>query len=333
MKIGIIGSGSWATAIVKILNDNKKTINWWIRSQSQIASIQKNKNNPKYLSSIIFNTKYLNLYEDLETVVKQSDVLICVIPSAYIEDALKQLPKDCFKNKKIVSAIKGIIPTTNVLLNEFLETEFAVSPQDYFTIMGPCHAEEIGIEKLSYLTFSGIQEIATKEIAAQFKNKYLNTIINNDVWGVQYSAVLKNIYALGAGIAHGLHYGDNFMSVYNANCAKELSTFLQKLYVYKKVKNIYNHNDSVYLGDLLVTCYSPYSRNREFGSLLGKGYSVRSAQLEMNMVAEGYNTSKCIFNLNKKIKADLPIIENIYQIVWNNMEPAKGFKNIEKMLQ
>jgi glycerol-3-phosphate dehydrogenase (NAD(P)+) len=331
MKFGILGSGSWATALAKILTDNDNGIHWWIRNSATISQIEQRRHNPHYLSSAYFNTRLLYLNNYVRDVISLSDVLVIAIPSAYVEDALKGLPKDIFKGKKIVSAIKGILPSSNQLLNDYLNANFNVPLTDYFTLLGPCHAEEVASEKLSYLTFSGTDEATTQKIASHFQTEYLNTLVNNDVIGVQYAAVLKNIYALGAGIAHGLEYGDNFLSVYIANAAEEMVGFLKSSMNGKKLANI-KYASSVYLGDLLVTCYSLYSRNRTFGNMLGKGYSVRAAQLELNMVAEGYNASKTIHTLNQKVKADIPIATTIYEILWEHLSAAKGFNKIESIL-
>jgi glycerol-3-phosphate dehydrogenase (NAD(P)+) len=346
MKFGIIGSGSWGTALAKILTDNGYSINWWIRNEKDINHFKSRHHNPQYLSSAYFDTSLINLNNDVADVINSSDYIIMVVPSAYVAKTLSELSSSAFQNKKIISAIKGILPEQNLLLNEYLKNEYALALSDYFTLLGPCHAEEVGAEKLSYLTFSGIDIDITKLIASHFKNDYINTIENSDVYGVQYAAVLKNIYALGAGIAHGLEYGDNFLSVLIANSADEMAGFLRKAGIQnvevgtiehtvthtRNEKNTTNYAASVYLGDLLVTCYSLYSRNRTFGNMIGKGYSVKSAQLEMNMVAEGYNASKCIYNINKKILADMPIAEIIYKILWENMPALDGFKKIEETL-
>ena len=267
-----------------------------------------------------------------------------VIPSAYTDEALKTLERNVFEGKKVISAIKGILPDSNLLLNEYLKKEFNVGLQNYFAVLGPCHAEEVASEKLSYLTFSGIDEIATHEIAACFKTNYLNTVENNDIYGVQYAAVLKNIYAVGAGIAHGLDYGDNFLSVFIANAADEMAGFLKKTGIKNievghtdmrkpaEVHRTNNYAASVYLGDLLVTCYSLHSRNRAFGNMIGKGYSVKAAQLEMSMVAEGYNASKCMHSINQKVMADMPIAATIYEILWEGLTAVDGFAKIETVL-
>jgi glycerol-3-phosphate dehydrogenase (NAD(P)+) len=341
---GVIGSGSWATALAKILTDGNQHINWWIRNTDTIGQVEKRRHNPHYLRTAYFDTALLDMSEDIETVVKKSDVLVIAIPSAYAAETLEKLPADALQNKKIISAIKGIIPGRNVLLNTWLEEKFNFPLENYFAVLGPCHAEEVAAEKLSYLTFSGIDVTSATEIASHFKTDYINTIVNHDILGVQYAAVLKNIYALGAGIAHGLEYGDNFLSVYIANSADEMAGFLQKVGIEHIVVGAHekdkgdalrkspNYAASVYLGDLLVTCYSLYSRNRTFGTMIGKGYSVRAAQLEMNMVAEGYNAAKCIFDMNKQIGADMPIAETVFRILWENVKPSIGFKQVEEVL-
>ncbi|MES2004547.1 MAG: NAD(P)H-dependent glycerol-3-phosphate dehydrogenase [Bacteroidota bacterium] len=333
MQFGIIGSGSWATALAKILTDNGNTIHWWIRNSDSIQYIEKRKHNPHYLSSAYFNPAQLKLSEDLPAVVQQSDVLVIAVPSAYVESAFAQLSPEMLEGKKIISAVKGILPSENQLLNRYLSGHFNFPLENYFAVLGPCHAEEVASEKLSYLTFSGTDETTARQIAAFFKTEYLNTVVNTDVWGVQYAAVLKNIYALGAGIAHGLEYGDNFLSVYIANSANEMVGFLRKLNEdLHESPDAHNYAASVYLGDLLVTCYSLYSRNRTFGNMIGKGYSVKAAQLELNMVAEGYNASKCIHVMNETVKAEMPIASAVFEILWEHLPAADGFKKIETFL-
>jgi glycerol-3-phosphate dehydrogenase (NAD(P)+) len=335
MKFGMIGNGSWATALAKILTDNGNHINWWVRNQATIDTLKTRRHNPHYLHAAYFDPSMFSLSTDINEVVKNSDVLVMATPSAYAESALQQLSKNAFDNKKIISAIKGILPTKNQILNDYLLENFNFNIENYFTVLGPCHAEEVASEKLSYLTFSGNDEKVAKELATYFKTPYLNTITNHDVLGVQYAAILKNIYALGAGIAHGLEYGDNFLSVYIANTADEMVRFCKKLVwdleTLEEQKNI-NYAASVYLGDLLVTCYSLYSRNRMFGNMIGKGYSVKAAQLELNMVAEGYNASKCVFIKNQEVQANMPISKIIYDILWNNLSAEEGFKQIENIL-
>ena len=344
MKFGIIGSGSWATALAKILTDKEQHINWWIRNNDSIDFFKKRHHNPHYLGSVDFNPALLNLSSNINEVVAASDTLVFAVPSAYAEETLNNLQPHDLENKKIVSAIKGLLPQHDILLNFYLNEKFNFPIEDYFAVLGPCHAEEVADEKLSYLTFSGTDMNTAAKIAEHFTSDYVNTVVNHDIVGVQYAAVLKNIYALGAGIAHGLDYGDNFLSVYIANAADEMACFLKSSGAQHIVVGEHEGEDpvthrkspnyaaSVYLGDLLVTCYSLHSRNRTFGNMIGKGYSVRSAQLELNMVAEGYNASKCIYNINKKIKASMPIAEMIYRILWENVKAANGFKQIEDVL-
>jgi glycerol-3-phosphate dehydrogenase (NAD(P)+) len=344
MVFGIIGSGSWATALTKILTDKNHSVNWWIRNKETIQYIQQRHHNPHYLSSANFNVSLLSMSTEIKKVIDNSDILVIAVPSAYIEESIESLKPEDWENKKVVSAIKGLLPKKDILLNYYLEEKFDVPLENYFAVLGPCHAEEVAAEKLSYLTFSGIDITTASAIASHFATDYINTIVNHDILGVQYAAVLKNIYALGAGIAHGLDYGDNFLSVYIANAADEMAGFLKKSGAEHIVvgenegedpvthRRTPNYAASVYLGDLLVTCYSLYSRNRTFGNMIGKGYSVKAAQLEMNMVAEGYNAAKCIYNINRTINAPMPIAETVYKILWENVKASAGFKRIEEVL-
>lgn len=344
MRFGIIGSGSWATALAKILTDKEHAINWWIRNEAAINYIKEHGHNPSYLTTALFDKSLLHMSTDIRQVVKNSDVLVIAVPSAYAEETLAKLSPDDLVGKKIVSAIKGLLPEKNILLNYYLQQEFDVSLEDYFAVLGPCHAEEVAEEKLSYLTFSGVHPTVAAEIAAHFTTSYINTVVNHDILGVQYAAVLKNIYALGAGIAHGLNYGDNFLSVYIANAADEMAGFLKEFGVEHITVGEHDGEDpithrktpnyaaSVYLGDLLVTCYSLHSRNRSFGKMIGSGQSVVAVKGEMNMVAEGYNAAKCIYNINKSVDAAIPIAETVYKILWENVKPADGFKLIEEVL-
>ena len=246
--------------------------------------------------------------------------------------------KHLLSDKIIVSAVKGILPQHKMLINEYLNEQSAFNENQYVTLMGPCHAEEVAAEKLSYLTFSSFDTNLAEKIAASFKTPFINTIVNSDVYGVQYASVLKNIYALGSGILHGLNYGDNFQSVFVANAAHEMKTFLEACSAVKKATantschGANNYAASVYLGDLLVTCYSLFSRNRTFGNMIGKGYSVEATRLEMQMVAEGYPASKSIHELNKDILAPMPIANAIYKVLWENMEPSLAFNEIESVL-
>ena len=343
MQFGIIGSGSWGTALAKMLTDNGRHINWCVRSEETRQHILKRHHNPNYLTSVSFDTNLLTPATDAASVIKQSDHIVIVTPSAFIVQQFERITAQDLEGKKIISAVKGILPQHNQLLNDYLKSAFNFSINNYFTIMGPCHAEEVAAERLSYLTFSGTEATAAQSVAAAFATPYINTIVNTDIYGVQYAAILKNIYAVASGIAHGKGYGDNFLSVLIANCADEMAEFLKKIGIQNidvgvhtahKIhhKKSLNYAASVYLGDLLVTCYSLFSRNRTFGNMIGKGHSVQSAQLEMNMVAEGYNACKSIYNINKEVKADMPIANIVYEILWEKLPVAKGLSIIEQCL-
>lgn len=344
MTIGMIGSGSWATALVKILTDAGHPVHWCVRTEKMVNQIRDRGHNPNYLSSVHFNRDLLRLTDQPVRILEACDAVILAVPSAYLQQQLDPIPAGAFTGKRVVSAVKGILPEKNILLNDYLEREKSVPLQRYFTIMGPCHAEEVAAEKLSYLTFSGVDEGETETLASMFRTPYLNTVVNTDVYGVQFAAILKNIYALGAGIAHGLEYGDNFLSVFIANAADEMAGFLRKVGIRNIEVGVHapagdanarkspNYAASVYLGDLLVTCYSLFSRNRTFGNMIGKGYSVQSAQLEMNMVAEGYNASRSIFHINRDIGAEMPIAETVYRILWEGLPAGQGFNGIESGL-
>ena len=343
-RIGILGSGSWGTALAKMMTDSGRNITWWNRSEAAIEKIMRTGRNPQYLSSAHFDVSRLSLSTDPIEVIKDAEVVVIAIPSAFVEEVLDKLPAKCLDGKKVISAIKGILPSKNMLLNDYLKTHFNFPLENYFAVMGPCHAEEVAAGKLSYLTFSGINETEAAIMASLFKTSYLNTVVNKDIYGVQYAAVLKNIYAVGAGIAHGLDYGDNFLSVLIANSADEMAGMLRKAGIINAEVGYIDHGKmsspevhtnyaaSVYLGDLLVTCYSLHSRNRTFGNMIGKGYSVKAAQLEMSMVAEGYNASKCMHILNQTIDADMPIANAIYKILWEGVAAEEGLLQIENVL-
>lgn len=332
MKIGIVGSGSWATALAKLLTDNQVDIFWWFRNTPAMEHFRQRGHNPSYLSKSFFDLSRISFSDALPYVVEQSDALLLATPSAYMQQALELLPPDALDNKLIISAVKGILPEKTELISDYLKRVFNVPLERFYTVLGPCHAEEVASEKLSYLTFSGLDPRICHQIADLFATPYLNTRINHDVIGVQYAAVMKNIYALGAGIAHGLDYGDNFLSVFIANAASEMEVFLRKITACRRLPESPNYASSVYFGDLLVTCYSLYSRNRMFGTMIGKGYSVKAAQLELGMVAEGYNASKCIYDLNRGLAAPLPIGETIYRILWEDVPAEEGFVALESIL-
>jgi glycerol-3-phosphate dehydrogenase (NAD(P)+) len=332
MKFGIFGSGSWGTALAKILTDNGHDVCWCIRSHKMVEHIKTRHHNPKYLSSVYFNLDRLFLTTSAYEVYEQSDYILFATPSAYTIDCIYPF-KGHIQNKKIISAVKGILPDNNGLMNDYLKTISAFDERNYITIMGPCHAEEVAAEKLSYLTFSSLDKSLAVDIASCFKTDYINTIVNTDVNGVQYASVLKNIYALGSGILHGLGYGDNFQSVFVANAAAEMQQFLSLITGKRLEGDVINYNTSVYLGDLLVTCYSLFSRNRSFGNMIGKGYSVEATKLAMQMVAEGYPSSKSIYHLSQSAGIAMPIADSIFNILWEGKNPEEAFSFIEKNIQ
>ncbi len=329
MKISILGNGSWSSALVKILCDNGQHVNWWMRDEKAIAHLEQRHHNLHYLSSVVFPVEKIKFYTDVEKCIDESDVILVGIPSAFLVSIFEKISSDVLKNKKIISAVKGILPNKNCLFNQYLVAEKNVLEENYFCITGPCHAEEVAAEKLSYLTFAGKDENVLQEIACCFQTAYLKTITTNDVNGVQYASVLKNIYALGAGIAHGLDYGDNFLSVYITNCFAEMQQFMEKFATTQQ----HHYNTSAYLGDLLVTCYSLFSRNRSFGNYIGKGYSIAATKAELNMVAEGYFASKGIFEICEKENVHLPIAKSIFEILWKEKNPKQLFKQLEKGLK
>jgi glycerol-3-phosphate dehydrogenase (NAD(P)+) len=332
-KIAVIGNGSFATALVKVLTDNHQSIVWWMRSEEAKNHIQQQHHNPHYLSQVNFNNADIELTNNINEAVQKASIILLAVPSAFLIEVLQPIEKENAKNKIFVSAIKGIVPNYNVLINEYLRSQFGTHDHEYCCITGPCHAEEIAAEKLSYLTFSSENMQLATDIACLFETKYLRTILSEDVYGVQFAAILKNIYALGAGIAHGLDYGDNFLSVYNTNCFAEMKVFIKTIAEHRQQLNTPHHYiTSAYLGDLLVTSYSLHSRNRRFGNMIGKGYSVNAAKLELNMVAEGYYAAKCIFEINESIHAPTPILNELYDILWKNKSAKAGFAKIEDVL-
>jgi glycerol-3-phosphate dehydrogenase (NAD(P)+) len=332
-NIGVVGNGSWGTAITKILTDNANKIRWWVRNEKAVIHLKERNNNPNYLTSVRFAPNAILPTSNLHEIFQHCDTIVIAVPSAYAQSVIEQVAPKVWENKFIISAIKGILPESNLLLNDFLAMRNNFPVKDYLAITGPCHAEEVAMERLSYLTFSGLDDGLTSAAAQAFTNNYIYSSTNHDIWGAQLAAVLKNIYAVGAGIAHSLDYGDNFLSVYITNCYREMFHFLTDHFQrVNPIAAMPDFHTSAYLGDLLVTCYSLHSRNRTLGSMIGKGYSVKAAILEMSMVAEGYYGAKGIHVLANKEQIDMPIAGLIYQILWDNMNPSEAFKMIEKQL-
>lgn len=332
-QIGIIGNGSWGTALAKILTDNGRKIHWWVRNDEAIKNLQNRHHNPHYLTSVRFIPDTIFPTKDLHAMMEKCDTVIVAVPSAYTQEIISAIPGTTWQKKNVVSAIKGILPDCNLLLNDYMTAHLGLPIEKYVSITGPCHAEEVAAERLSYLTFSGLDDALTQSLASAFDNSYINTTHNHDIWGAQFAAVLKNIYAIGAGIANSLDYGDNFLSVYATNCYREMYGFLQQHF--EKVHPSDEQPDfhtSAYLGDLLVTCYSLHSRNRTFGAMIGKGYTVKAATLEMNMVAEGYYAARGMQAVSAKYGIALPMATIIYQILWEGVSPAANFRKLEGLM-
>lgn len=321
LKIGIIGGGSWATAIVKMLCNNVTALNWWVRNKETADFINKFHHNPNYLSSVDIETDKVFISSDLKKIITDSDLIIMAVPAAFLKQTLEGLGKDLFAGKMIFSAIKGIVPEHNLIVGEFFNTEYNIDFDSIGVISGPCHAEEVALEKLSYLTIAS-QNIALAETLSKLLAcRYIKTTVSDDIYGTEYAAVLKNVVAIASGVYHGLGYGDNFQAVLISNAIQEIERFVAVVHpINRDIKS------SAYLGDLLVTAYSQFSRNRTFGNMIGKGYSVKSAQMEMNMVAEGYYAVKCIKDINSTYKVDMPIIDAIYNILYEKISPALEMK-------
>lgn len=325
-KIAVFGGGSWATAIVKMLMENLETIGWYMRDEQTIKHIKENDHNPKYLRSAELDATLLDLSDDINYMVANYDVLIFAIPSAFLTNELNKLNVS-LEGKTIFSAIKGIVPETGLIVGEHFNQKYTIPLENIGVITGPCHAEEVAMERLSYLTIACTDDKKAQKMADALESWYIKVKISDDIIGTEYAAMLKNIYAVAAGIAHGLGYGDNFQSVLMSNAIREMKRFIKK--VHKMKRNI---NNSAYLGDLLVTGYSTFSRNRMFGNMIGKGYTVTSAQHEMSMVAEGFYATKSAFKIKEENGANTPIINTVYDILYNDKNPKKEFKKLTNKL-
>ncbi|MFA6676602.1 MAG: NAD(P)H-dependent glycerol-3-phosphate dehydrogenase [Bacteroidales bacterium] len=324
----VLGGGSWATALVKLLSENHKNISWYMRDINNIKYIRENYHSKRYLRSVHLDTSKFFMSDDITDVIMSSDIIVIAIPSAYFITELSKA--NCsFEDKFIISAVKGFVGKHNLTAAEYFNQEMSIPFDNIGIISGPCHAEEVSLEKLSYMTLSSKHMETAKALCDLFSCDYVHTIPGTDIYGVEYSAALKNIYALAAGICHGLGYGDNFMAVLITNAYNELVKFMNATYP----ESTRVPSTSAYLGDLLVTCYSQFSRNRTFGNMIGKGYSVISAQMEMNMVAEGYFAAKSIHNINKKCKVSLPIADAVYAILFENKYPPRVIHELCKALQ
>ena len=320
MKIAVIGSGSWATVLVKVLCNNAEQINWYIREPEIRESIELYQTNHLYMSSVRLDTTFIQIFDNADDAVRCSNIVLFVVPAAFLKVTTEAMTVK-FTDKMVFSAIKGIVPGDNVTVGDYFKRKFDLPIERFGVVSGPTHAEEVAFERYSYLTVACIEQKMAKIMSEQLKCRYINTIISTDVYGIEYSGIIKNIVALCVGVAHGLGYGDNFTAVLTAMGFAEMKRFIDHAYPAERIVE-----QSAYLGDLLVTCYSQFSRNRTFGTMIGKGYTVKSAQLEMNMVAEGYYAAKCMYEINKIYNVELPIVNAVYNMLYENMAPAVELK-------
>lgn len=315
-----MGGGSWATAVAKIVLEKVDHISWYMRRPEVIEDFKRLEHNPSYLTSVHFDVNRISFSSDINEVVRNCDTLIFVTPSPYLKNHLKRL-KEKIHNKFVITAIKGIVPDENLICSEYFRQVFNVPDDNLAVLGGPSHAEEVALGRLTYLTIGCTDEEKAANFADLIASSYVKTKTNSDVIGIEYASVLKNVYAIASGICNGLKYGDNFQSVLVSNAVQEMSRFLNAVYPIER--NVY---DSVYLGDLLVTSYSNFSRNRVFGTMIGRGYSVKSAQIEMEMIAEGFYGTKCMKEINRHFHVNMPILDAVYNILYEKISPSIEIK-------
>lgn len=326
MRVGLVGNGSWATAIAKMLCENHKSIHWWVRTESTKEGLLKNRHNPHYLTSVEFQPRQLKITTDINELVSQVDCVILAVPSIHLESCLKDLNVP-LEDKFIISAIKGIVPNHLKIVGDYLHDEFNLEYDNFGIIAGPCHAEEVALERLSYITIASQNREKAKAFAKSLNSRFIKTNVSDDVFGIEYATILKNIYAIAAGIAHGLGYGDNFQAILMSNATREMNRITQHISPVKR-----DVTESAYLGDLLVTAYSYFSRNRLFGTMIGKGYTVNSAIMEMSMVAEGYYATKSVYELKKVLEVKAPILAAVHKVLYRGKTPQKGFEKLVNKL-
>ena len=326
-SISVIGAGSWATALAKILSENNRVF-WWIRNPEDVKHLKAYNNNPRYLSSIEFNLKKVRPSNDLKKVVQEGSIIILGVPAAFFSEAIAELKPEDFHNKIVVSAIKGMIPNENILISEYLQNKYKVSLDDQCIIAGPCHSEEIALEKRSYLTIGG-NAVTARKVADVLSCRYVKTSVIDDLYGIEYCAIMKNIIAIACGVARGLGYGDNFQAVLVSNAMQEIKRFIEAVHPMKGR----DFGASAYLGDLLVTSYSQFSRNRTLGTMVGQGYSVKAAQMDMKMIAEGYYAVKSIYEVNKKYNVSMPVTKAVYNILYEKISPMVEIKILEEKMK
>ncbi len=328
-KVAVVGGGSWATALVKILAENPVIrVNWWLRDEADIEHIRLHHHNPSYLSDVYINPKRVTPCASLKTALKGTEYVVLAIPAAFAKEPFANLDPGLLKGKLMVSAVKGLIPADHLLITDWLARDFGISRSSLCAIGGPCHAEEVALGKQSYLTIASAEMETAKKVSELLSCRYVSANPSDDLYGVEYSAVIKNIIALACGITHGLGYGDNFQAVLVSCAMEEIGQFLSA--VDPRPRNL---NASAYLGDLLVTSYSQFSRNRLFGNMLGRGYSVAAAQLEMKMIAEGYYAARSIFMINERYKVNMPVTNMVYQVIYGNVSPVAAVEELKKLLR
>ena len=319
-KTAIIGGGSWATAIAKIVIGHTHHLGWYMRRDDRIEDFRRLGHNPAYLTSVHFDVDEIFFSSDINKIVEAYDTLVFVTPSPYLKSHLKKL-KTRIKDKFIITAIKGIVPDENLVCSEYFHRVYDVPYDNLAVIGGPSHAGEVALQRLSYLTVGWADQEKAQAFTEVLSSEFIKTKVASDVLGIEYSSVLKNVYAIAAGICSGLKYGDNFQAVLISNAVQEMNRFMTAVNPIER--NVY---DSVYLGDLLVTGYSNFSRNRTFGSMIGKGYSVKSAQIEMEMIAEGYFGTKCMKEINRHMHVNMPILDAVYNILYERINPQIEIK-------
>lgn len=319
-KIAIIGSGSWATAIAKIVIEHTHDIGWYFRKEDKIEEFKRKGHNPAYLTSVHFNLNEIFFSSDINEIVEEYDTLVFVTPSPYLKDLLKKLKKG-LHSKLIVTAIKGIVPDEDLVCSEYFHKAYNVPYENLAVIGGPSHAEEVAMERLTYLTIGCSDVDKARSFSEKLASSYVKTKTSQDVIGIEYASVLKNVYAIAAGMCYGLKYGDNFQAVLMSNAMQEMNRFLNTINPIERAII-----DSVYLGDQLVTGYSKFSRNHTFGAMIGKGYSVKAAQIEMEMVAEGYFGTKCMKEINRRLHVNMPILDAVYNILYERINPQTEIK-------
>ena len=326
-KIAVIGGGSFGTALVKIFVANQGHCNWWMHNEESAKHLMQFHHNPRYLSSVRFDPETISVFTEVAEAVKQADIVVFAIPSAFVKSVLLELAPGALDEKIVCSAIKGIIPDENMIVGEYLREVMGVPENNIVVITGPCHAEEIALERLSFLTVAAQEKETAAVVAETLKNHYVRCTLSKDLYGTEYAAVMKNIYAIAAGMYHGLGYGDNFQAVLMSNAAREMKRFMNAVSEQKV-----NINKSAYLGDLLVTGYSQFSRNRTLGSLIGKGYTVRSARAEMTMVAEGFYAVPLVYKLKRKRDVRMPIVQAVYAVLYDGKSVKKVMEKLAQKL-